>query len=122
MNWQKEDRKIRQLFSRLRREEEKAVPTFVEVLHASRVSRPGWVLPLARDWAVVMTLLVCSAGLLLNLDRENSSGLEPTAAVFSDWQSPTDFLLFSAGERLLVTVPDLETGNWWDVGEAVDRW
>ena len=118
MNWHWEDRSIKQLFRQLRQEEEKAVPSFQEVLHGDKVSSRLEVFPLFRHAAAVITMLVLSVTLLLELSPVPLE-LEPMAtASLSEWQSPTDFLLLSSEEELLTRVPLLQSELWWEVSEG----
>ncbi len=123
MNWHWEDRTmedktIRELFKQLRQEEERAVPSFPEVLRGNEAPGGLEIFAYLRQAAAVATVLVFSATLLLQLSRapELNSTLPLT-----EWQSPTDFLLLSSQEELVSTVPVLELEPWWNVSERTDQ-
>ena len=118
MNWHWEDKKIRELFKQLRQEEERVVPSFQEVLRGNEASGGLEIFTYFRQAAAVVTVLVFSATLLLHLSR--APELNSTLP-FSEWQSPTDFLLLSSQEELISTVPVLELDPWWDVSERTDQ-
>ncbi len=118
MNWHWEDKTIRELFKQLREEEEKAVPSFREVLRGNEAPGGLEIFAYFRQAAAVVTVLVFSATLLLHLSR--APELNSTLPL-SEWQSPTDFLLFSSQEELVSTVPVLESEPWWNVSERTDQ-
>ncbi len=110
MNWHwedktMEDKTIRELFKQLRQEEEKAVPSFQEVLHGNEAPGGLELFAFFRQAAAVAAVVVFSATLLLQLSR--APELNATLPL-SEWQSPTDFLLLSSQEELVSTVPVLE--------------
>ncbi len=115
MKWHWEDKTIRELFKQLREEEEKAVPSFQEVLRGNEAPGGLEFLVYFRQAAAIATVLVFSATLLLQLSRapELYSSLP-----LAEWQSPTDFLLLSSQEELVTTVPILEVEPWWNVLEG----
>ena len=118
MKWHWEDKIIKELFKQLREEEEKAVPSFREVLR--RNEAPGGLEFFAyfRQAAAEAMVLVFSATLLLQLSQapELYSSLP-----LAEWQSPTDFLLLSSQEELVSTVPVFEMEPWWNVLEGIDQ-
>lgn len=110
MNWHWEDKKmedqtIRELFKQLRQEEERAVPSFQEVLRGNEAPGGLEIFAYLRQAAAVAMVLVFSATLLLQLSRAPELN---SALPLSEWQSPTDFLLISSQEELMSTVPVLE--------------
>ncbi len=105
MKWHWEDKTIRELFKQLREEEEKAVPSFQEVLRGNEASGGLEIFAYFRQVAAVVTVLVFSATLLLQLSRAPELN---SALPLSEWQSPTDFLLVSSQEELMSTVPVLD--------------
>ncbi len=118
MNWHWEDKTIRELFKQLREEEEKAVPSFQEVLRGNKAPVGLEIFAYFRQAAAVVTALVFSATLLLHLSR--APELNSTLPL-SEWQSPTDFLMLSSQEELMSTVPVLEVESWWNVLERTDQ-
>ncbi len=118
MNWHWEDKTIRELFKQLREEEEKAVPSFQEVLRGNEAPGGLEIFAYFRQAAAVATVLAFSATLLLQLSRvpELHSSLP-----LSEWQSPTNFLMLSSQEELVSTVPVLELEQWWNVLERTDQ-
>ncbi len=118
MKWHWEDKTIKELFEQLREEEEKAVPSFQEVLRGNEAPGGLEIFAYFRQAVAVATVLVFSATLLLQLSRapELNSSLS-----LAEWQSPTDFLLLSSQEELVTTVPFLELGPWWNVSERTDQ-
>ena len=105
MKWHLEDKAIGELFEQLRQEEERAVPSFREVLHRNEARGGFEFFAYLRQAAAVAMVLVFSATLLLQLSRAPELN---SALPFSEWQSPTDFLLLSSQEELVSTVPILE--------------
>ena len=110
MNWHwedktMEDKTIRELFKQLRQEEEKAVPSFREVLHGNEAPGGLEIFAYFRQAAAVVTVLVFSLTLLLQLNQAPELN---SALPLSEWQSPTDFLLISSQEELMSTLPVLE--------------
>ncbi len=118
MNSHWEDKTIRELFKQLRQEEEKAVPSFHEVLRGNKAPGGLDIFAYLRQAAAVATVLVFSATLLLQLSR--APELNPSLPL-SEWQSPTDFLLLSSQEELVSTVPVFELESWWNVLEGTDQ-
>ena len=118
MNWHWEDKTIRELFKQLREEEEKAVPSFQEVLRGNEAPIGLEIFAYFRQAAAVATVLVFSATLLLQLSR--APDLNSTLPL-SEWQSPTNFLMLSSQEELMSTVPFLELEQWWNVLERTDQ-
>lgn len=118
MKWHWEDKTIRELFKQLREEEEKAVPSFQEVLRGNDAPGELEIFAFFRQAAAVATVLVFSATLLFQLSRapELHSSLP-----LVEWQSPTDFLLLSSQEELVSTVPVFEMEPWWNVLEGTDQ-
>lgn len=105
MKWHLEDKAIGELFKQLRKEEEKTVPSFQEVLRGNEARGGFEFFAYLRQAAAVAVVLVFSATLLLQLNR--APELNSTLPL-SEWQSPTDFLLLSSQEELMSTVPVLE--------------
>jgi hypothetical protein len=105
MKWHLEDKAIGDLFKQLREEEERAIPSFREVLRGNEAPGGLEIFAHLRQAAAVAMVLVFSATLLLQLSRAPELN---SALPLSEWQSPTDFLLLSSQEELMSTVPVLE--------------
>ena len=105
MNWHWEDKAIRELFKQLREKEERAIPSFQEVLRGNKAPGGLKIFAYLRQAAAVAMVLVFSTTLLLQLSRAPELN---SALPLSEWQSPTDFLLLSSQEELVSTVPILE--------------
>ncbi len=105
MKWHLEDKAIGELFKQLREEEERAIPSFQEVLRGNEAPGKLEIFAYLRQAAAVAMVLVFSATLLLQVSRAPELN---SALPLSEWQSPTDFLLLSSQEELMTTVPVLE--------------
>jgi len=99
------DRKLRDRFAALRREDAAAAPAFAALRStaARQPPRRGRLVPLAGAIAVAVVAIVAAFGLLRSrAPREPLVSLSTTR-----WQSPTDFLLRVPGAQYLETVPRL---------------
>jgi hypothetical protein len=105
MKWHLEDKAIGELFKQLRKEEERAVPSFQEVLRGNEAPGRLEFFAYLRQAAAVAMVLVFSVTLLLQLSQAPELN---SALPLSEWQSPTDFLLLSSQEELMSTLPVLE--------------
>ena len=108
-----EDREIRNVFDRLRREEERTAPEFHSVLEAenSRHRAAGW--ELWRRPAIVLLLLFLAAGPGLYFSFRDT-GIRESEIPFEleSWESPTDFLLTFTDSSLDSEAPEIGTTLW----------
>lgn len=121
MNMKRDDTQIKQLFEELRRQDERSVPDFHELLNRETGSRSGTVggfwlrYRMAASMAVLAILLIPVAVYFGSGNGTEQTPLSAAVAVeVTDWESPTDFLMSFPGESLIDEVPDLETEtpNW----------
>ncbi|MBI1748342.1 MAG: hypothetical protein HYR55_17435 [Acidobacteria bacterium] len=113
MNHDQEEKELKELFQQQRWEDERAAPRFAKVWAAAvsrhkRRQRPRRLLPIAAAALIVLTI----SGAVAIFFKPSANRLDPpalssAAASITTWQSPTDFLLHSPGEPLLITVPRL---------------
>ena len=111
MNQNQEEKKIKELFVELKRQEERRAPAFEQVwaVAASRVRRDRWRAYFLRVAAAAAALIALAVATVLFLNRQperppaknaasgnahKSSGLPwQSAVLISEWRAPTDFLL-----------------------------
>ena len=103
-----DDRDLRDMFARLRREDHAHVPPFR--LPASRPVSP-WALPVkvAAAAAVILVAVVLAV-------PHSGSRRPPVQLVDlgdAAWHSPTDFLLNTPGHELLRTIPPIGSPQGW---------
>ena len=103
-----DDRELRDMFARLRREDHSHVPPFR--LPASRPVSP-WALPVkvAAAAAVVLVAVV----LAVPDSGQRRSPIPPVNPGDAAWHSPTDFLLITPGRELLRTIPPIGSPRGW---------
>jgi hypothetical protein len=103
-----DDADLRDMFSRLRREESDHVPGMGEIHERARGRRRRAVgTPLRVGLLAAAGVL----GLVLLLRAVlRPSGPGSAAPGLSEWRSPTDFLLVTPGSEILRTVPELRQG------------
>ena len=103
---QEEDRDGRDLaaaFSALRREEQKEIPPFAEVVRRGRARFPQ------REssrrfhlrWAVAAGLILAVLAAWLGLRTSGPNVPAAPAPSLAEWRSPTDFLLETSGREIL---------------------
>src|SRR5687767_8461161 len=103
-----DDRDLRDMFARLRREDHSHAPPFR--LPASRPVSP-WATPVkvAAAAAVILVAVVLAV-------PDSGSRRPPVQLVDlgdAAWHSPTDFLLNTPGRELLRTIPPIGTSRGW---------
>ncbi len=113
MNQDREEKKIKELFDELKRQDERRVPSFAR-LWAAAVARSESVphrnvrLRFAVAFAALALIVVVLANFLKQPTTPSASTKRAElAASISQWQSPTDFLLVPVDRQLLKTLPRL---------------
>ena len=106
------DPELKQLFTDLRRQDERRAPSFGSTCHtalerqsATPAGAPRF-LRLAVPAALIVVAVVTSS---LVIGRKNSGSQAALTLSFAiaEWQSPTDFLLRTPGDELMRTLPEL---------------
>lgn len=95
MSYQEEDQEIKQLFDRLREEDEVRTPSFDAILRRPRVAaweRTFAFLQLHRMAVAALVLVAIAVPVLLQVSSPTVPD-ENLDLTFYDWESPTDFLL-----------------------------
>lgn len=95
MSYQEEDREIRQLFERLREEDQVRTPSFDAVLRRPRTT--AWeqayaFFKLHRMAFAALVLVAIAVPVLMRVSPETVTD-ENLDLTFYEWESPTDFLL-----------------------------
>ncbi len=100
-----EDRDLRELFRKLRQEDQQSAPSFRKIWTTS-VSRQSHPRPLLRFAVAVSVFLLFGLSIYL-VERAMIQTAPQTAPVytFSEWKAPTDFLLQTPGRELLQSAP-----------------
>ena len=97
-----DDADLRENFASLRIEDLRRVPSFTQVVGRSRpASRPDFRLAAG----VLCLLAALVAGPALWQSRARAPASKGAATSLTDWRSPTDFLLSTAGLQTWRTVP-----------------
>lgn len=113
MDPQQEEKKIRELFQQLKREDERLATPFATAWEAavSRMqrSRRGWRFVAMWATSVVLALGLGISILYFNRTSKGLDAMEISQSVLlmSQWQSPTEFLLNTPGRQFLASVPQL---------------
>jgi hypothetical protein len=102
-----DDRELRELFSRLKREDRARVPSYRTPV-ASVAPRWRPVARLAVAAAVVLIVLV-----LGRPDRTLDMVRQLVDLGAATWESPTDFLLITPGSELLRSIPAVGSPDDW---------
>ena len=101
-----DDRRLRELFARLKHEDRTRIPAFRSPEHRVR-SRSVWLPRVAFAAAVALVAIVLARP---NRPSGNVSVVDLGAAT---WRSPTDFLLVTPGSDLMRTVPAVGSPDYW---------
>jgi len=99
MSTRDDDRRLRERFQTLKREDRASTPDFSPQPH----SRGVWVLNYRL--AAVALVIVLLAGFAVTRLRYHGAPGEVSIAQISNWHSPTDSLLQTPGNELLQNVP-----------------
>ncbi len=116
MNQDREEDRIRQHFSVLKREDERIASSFTRTWNAARARQEA--APLFRRYARIATASLVPLALLAVLlvsrqvSHHEEQGPQHFAQTITDWESVTDSLLDLPGERLLTTFPQLEYSDF----------
>ncbi len=113
MNPNQEEKRIKEMFHDLKREDARMAPSFTRDWKAasSRVGKAPSFERMARVTAALVVLL--ALGGLMSVSFRSSpkpailTGTPVAVSSISQWQSPTDFLLNFPGDPLLKTIPQL---------------
>lgn len=102
-----DDRELRELFSRLKREDRTRVPSY-----RTPVAR------VAPRWRPVARLAVAAAVVLIALvlgrpDRTPNMARQLVDLGAATWEAPTDFLLITPGSELLRSIPTVGSPDDW---------
>ena len=102
-----DDPDLREIFARLRQEDERAAPPFQRLWRAG-VRRDAMALPVRPRW-ILATAIAAIAAVVLMVSRGTPRVNVPDESTVSvsTWRAPTDFLLQTPGRDLLTTVPRL---------------
>ncbi len=103
-----DDRELREMFARLRRQDHARVPPFR--LPAARPVSP-WAMPMkvAAAAAVILVAVV----LAIPDSGERQPPVQLVDLGDAAWHSPTDFLLITPGSELLRTMPPIGSPRGW---------
>ena len=101
-----DDRLLRELFARLKREDRAHTPSFRTPVRRVR-TRSVWVPRVAIAAAIALVAIV-----LARPDRPSSS-VSVVDLGAATWRSPTDFLLATPGSDLMRTVPSFGSPDHW---------
>ncbi len=99
------DSALRNLFARMRQEEQQHIPEFASLWGGRTRAPRGKAL-----WFVAATCLLIAVAALFLLRLERPKREEVSMASITEWQAPTDFLLETPGREMLRTVPEI--GVW----------
>jgi hypothetical protein len=107
---------LRELFTRLRKEDRARTPSFSAMLAAvarRRRRRPRWPLRVAAAAAALVVITLAYEQRQAAVRRERARvELRHRVLAHPGWAAPTDFLLDTPGSRLLRTVPTFGSGGW----------
>jgi len=113
MNQDREEKKIKELFDELKRQDQPRTPPFAR-MWAAAVARSESVphRKVRLRFAVALATLTLIVVALVNFLKQPATPSAPTknaelTASISHWRSPTDFLLVPVDRQLLKTVPRL---------------
>lgn len=110
MHGESEEQKIKQLFSDLKREDERRAPTFASELAAARSrgesAGPPHLVAMIAATAAIMLLGLSLVVYFQRLPKEPRQSAQLVITI-TQWKSPTAFLLEVPGNDLLKTVPQL---------------
>ena len=101
---------LRELYQRLRDEEEQTAPSFRQTLESRRNSarKSGLGFQRFKLAGAVVVLILIAVPLLTHLSQRTPQPEAEFTMDVLEWESPTDFLLTHSEEPLLMTVPSLE--------------
>ncbi len=100
-----DDARLKQRFEELREQDQRAVPSFAEIVSSPRggaAPGPG----AAPKWVAAALILALGAGITLRLRRPAQTLPQETVAL-AGWSSPTAFLLETPGRRFFNGIPKL---------------
>jgi hypothetical protein len=115
-----EETRLRELFHRLKTEDELSAPPFSQTLDGQQRRDP-----VVSVWSFKLRLAVClfavilfAVPLMIYLTQASFESGEEFAVDVLEWESPTDFLLTYLDEPLLITVPtvEIEVPYWAEEG------
>ena len=100
-----DDARLREHFEKLRDEDRRTAPDFVNTISAARLRTPP--APRWRHRILFAAALFLAAVAWITVDRTHRSTTRPPEKLLISWSSPTAFLLETPGKRFLRETPPL---------------